>query len=269
MRNRLHRYRYNVVLLLATWLVACSKVPDDILSEKKMQAVQVDMQLAEAMINLDSKAFSDNARKEALYQSIFRKYDITQAEYDSSLIWYGRHLDIYMKVYDRVLADLNKRQKALGDVQALAAPVSKQDSVDIWPRRTSLRLEPDALFNGVTFDIKPETNYSSGSTFVLGMNVWGINKGMVYKPEIRISADQGDTIVTVNDKVLRDGYHETVLKTVPTKQVKRVYGYIFMNNADSSYYKVYLDSLSLMKYNYGRLTDMAKDSSAVKISTAE
>ena len=40
MRNRLHRYRYNVVLLLATWLVACSKVPDDILSEKKMQAVQ-------------------------------------------------------------------------------------------------------------------------------------------------------------------------------------------------------------------------------------
>jgi hypothetical protein len=79
MRNRLHRYRYNVVLLLATWLVACSKVPDDILSEKKMQAVQVDMQLAEAMINLDSKAFSDNARKEALYQSIFRKYDITQA----------------------------------------------------------------------------------------------------------------------------------------------------------------------------------------------
>ena len=60
-----------------------------------------------------------------------------------------------------------------------------------------------------------------------------------------------------------------ILKTVPTKQVKRVYGYIFMNNADSSYYKVYLDSLNLMKYNYGRLTDMAKDSSAVKISTAE
>ncbi len=264
MRNRLHRY--SVVLLLVALLVACSKVPDGILSEKKMQAVQVDMQLAEAMINLDSKEFPDNAHKEALYQSVFRKYGITQAEYYSSLVWYGRHLDIYMKVYDRVLADLNKRQKALGDVQASAAPVSKQDSVDIWPRRTSLRLEPGALFNGVTFDIKPETNYSSGSSFVLGMDVWGINKGMAYKPEIRISADQGDTIVTINDQILRDGYHETILKTVPTKQIKRVYGYIFMNNADSSYYKVYLDSLNLMKYNYGRLTDMVKDTSAVKVS---
>lgn len=265
MRNKLHRY--SVVLLLGALLFACSKVPDEILSEKKMQAVQVDMQLAEAIISLNSKDFPDNAHKEALYQSIFRKYGITKAEYDSSLVWYGRHLDIYMKVYDRVLADLNKQQKALGDVQASAAPVSKQDSVDIWPRRTSLRLEPNALFNGVTFDVKPETNYSSGSSFVLGMNVWGLNKDMAFKPEIRISADQGDTIVTMNDKILRDGYHETVLKTVPTKQIKRVYGYIFMNNADSSYYKVYLDSLNLMKYNYGRLTEMAKDSSDVKVTT--
>lgn len=267
MRNSLHRY--SVVLLLGALLAGCSKVPDGILSEKKMQAVQTDMQLAEAMISLDNKGFPDNAHKEALYQSIFRKYKITQAEYDSSLVWYGRNLDIYMKVYDRVLADLNNRQKALGDVQASAAPVSKQDSVDIWPRRTSLRLEPDALFNGVTFDVRPETNYSSGSSFVLGMNVWGINETMTYKPEIHISADQGDTIVTVNDKVLRDGLHETVLKTIPTKQVKRVYGYIFMNNADSSYYKVYLDSLNLMKYNYGRLTDMAKDSLAAQVSATK
>ena len=77
MRNRL--YRYSAVLLLGALLAACSKVPDGILSEKKMQAVQVDMQLAEAMINLDSKAFSDNARKEALYQSIFRKYKYPDA----------------------------------------------------------------------------------------------------------------------------------------------------------------------------------------------
>lgn len=258
MRNGLHRYGF--VLLLGTLCMACSKVPDGILSEKKMQAVQTDMQLAEAMIGMNSKDFPDDAHKEALYRSVFRKYGITEAEYDSSLIWYGRNLDIYMKVYERVLADLNKRQKALGDVQASAAPVTRQDSVDIWPRRTSLQLEPRALFNGVTFDIRPETNYSSGSSFVLGMTVWGIHQDMTHKPEIHISADQGDTIVTVRDRLLRDGYHETVLKTVSTKQIKRVYGYIFMDNADSSYYKIYLDSLNLMKYNYGRLTEMAKDS---------
>lgn len=259
MRKRLHRY--SVVLLMSTLLVACSKVPDGILSEKQMQAVQIDMQLAEAMISVNSKDFSDDARKEALYRSIFRKHDITEALYDSSLVWYGRNLDIYMKVYDRVLADIDARQKALGDVQASAVSSSQQDSIDIWPRRTSLTLDPDALFNGVTFDIQPETNYSSGSSFVLGMNVWGMNKQMHLKPEIRISVDQGDTIITVNDQIVRDGYHETLLKSIPTKQIKRVYGYIRLDNTDStSYYKVYVDSISLMKYNYGKLEAMANDS---------
>lgn len=259
MRNKWRRY--GVALLVTALLVSCSKVPSGILTEKKMQAVLVDMQLAEAVINADRKAFNEEAQKEALYQSIFRKHEITQAVYDSSLIWYGRNLDVYMQVYDLVLAELNERQKALGDVQANAAPVSKQDSVDIWPRLTYLTFEPNALFNGITIDIKPETNYPSGSTFVLGMRVWGLNEQMKNRPEIRLSANQGDTIVTVNDKILQDGYHETVLKTLPTKQVKEVYGFVRLDGKgdSASYFKIYVDSLNLMRYNYGRL-DMPKDS---------
>lgn len=172
MRNKLRRY--GVVLLTAALVVSCSKVPDGILSEKEMKAVLIDMQLAEAMISTDYKKYSDDAEKEVLYQSVFRKHNIEQAVYDSSLVWYGRNLDVYMQVYDLVLAELNERQKALGDVQASAAPVSKQDSVDIWPRLTYLTFEPRAVFNGITVDIKPETNYPSGSTFVLGMRVWGL-----------------------------------------------------------------------------------------------
>ena len=258
MRNGL--FTYGLITFWGLMLLACSKVPEGILSEKKMQAIQTDMYLAEAMIHLNPTDYPDEAYKEALFRSIFQKHKISQEVYDSSLIWYGKRLDIYIKVIDRVIVDLNSRQKSLGDIQASAAPVTKQDSVDIWPRRTSLRLAPNAIFNGVTFDIQPETNYSSGSSFVLGMHVWGIPQGMSSKPEIRISAVQGDTIVTINDQILRDGYHETVLKTIPTKQIKRVYGYIYMNNADTTYHQIYLDSLNLMKYNYGRLTDMAKDS---------
>lgn len=258
MRSKLHRY--SVVLLLGALVVACSKVPDGLLSEKQMQAIQVDMQLAEALINADNKTFSDDLHKDALYESVFKKHKTTQTVYDSSLVWYGRNLDIYMKVYDRVYADLDTRLKDLGDVQADAINTTKSDSVNIWPRRAGLTLTPDALFNGVTFDIQPETPYSSGSSLVLGMNVWGLNGNMHNLPELRLSVDQGDTIITINDRILKDGYHETILKSVPTKQVRRVYGHIRLDNSDpSSYSKVYMDSLNLMRYNYGRLAD-TKDS---------
>lgn len=243
---------YGMALAVACGMAACDKVPDDVLSERDMQRVLTDMILAEAMVNADYNTFKSDTAKMALYESVFRKHEITRAMYDSSLVWYGKNLDIYMKVYDRVLADVNKRIDALGDVQADAAPVSNSDSVNIWPRRAYLTFSPKAVFNGVTFDIKPDAAYSSGSVFVLGARLWGLNPRLAHKPEVRISADQGDTTVTVNRRLDSDGYHQVTLRTVATKRVRRVYGYIRLDNADSTYFKVYVDSLNLMKYNYGK-----------------
>ena len=258
MRSKMRKYGW--CLLAGTLLMACSKVPDEILSEKKMQAVLTDMMLAEAMVGIDYNTYRSDTMKLSLYESVFRKHGITRELYDSSLVWYGKNLDIYMKVYDRVADDLNERVNNLGDVQADAVPASNRDSVNIWPRRPYLVLSPKAVFNGVIFDIRPETNYSSGSSFVLGMHVWGLDRAKTYKPEIRLCADQVDTTIIVNDRIQEDGYHEVVLKTVPTQKIKRVFGYIRMDNRDSVSYKIYVDDLSLMKYNYGKDIQSPKDS---------
>ena len=101
---------------LAGWgLMGCSPVPDGILSQKEMQAVVEDMQIAEAMISSDRETYQDNAQKLALYESVFRKHHITRAEYDSSLVWYARNLDIYMRVYNMVTDGMEARIDALGD----------------------------------------------------------------------------------------------------------------------------------------------------------
>ena len=65
-----------MALLATTLLAACSKVPDGILSEKKMQGVLTDMLLAEAMVNVDYNAYKSDTMKLALYESVFRKHDI-------------------------------------------------------------------------------------------------------------------------------------------------------------------------------------------------
>lgn len=241
---------YRLAVVIALLLTACSKVPDGILSEKRMQGVLKDMLLAESMTNIDYSKYKSDTMKVALFESVFRKHGITRADYDSSLMWYGRNLDIFMKVYDRTLKDINNSITALGDVQADAAPVTNQDSVNIWPRRSYTTFYPSSPFNAIVFNVNPESAYSSGSSFVLGMNIWGLDRKGLAKPELRLCADQFDTTVVVNKSILGDGYHSLTLKTIPTKRVKRVYGYIRYENRDSSYFKVYVDSLSLMKYNY-------------------
>ncbi|MDH6303836.1 hypothetical protein M2459_000168 [Parabacteroides sp. PF5-5] len=243
-------YRYSIAFIVTLLAISCSKVPKDVLSEKEMKDVMIDIYLAEGMINADPRTYPDSTHKAALYQSVFRKHKIEEAKYDSSLVWYGKNMDIYMQVMDLALAEINTRIRNLGDVQASAAPSSNKDSVNIWPRRDYLTLYPQALFNGVTFDIKPERPYTSGSVFVLGMRVWGLTEDMKHTPELRLAIDQTDTTLFIRDKILKEGYSELILRGLPTKQIRRVYGYIRLDNSETNYYKVFVDSLNLMKYNY-------------------
>ena len=73
-----------------------------------MQRVMTDVYLAEAMIGIDYNAYKSDSMKQALYESVFRKHGITQALYDSSMVWYGKNMDIFMGVYERMIKDIDK-----------------------------------------------------------------------------------------------------------------------------------------------------------------
>ena len=93
---RLKEWRPYIAILLPFLCWSCSKAPSDILSEKEMQRVMTDVYLAEAMIGIDYNAYKSDSMKQALYESVFRKHGITQALYDSSMVWYGKNMDIFM-----------------------------------------------------------------------------------------------------------------------------------------------------------------------------
>lgn len=258
MRNKLNIYLAAGIAAFILML-SCSKTPSDILPQKKMKEVLVDMHLAEAMINSDYKEYNADEKKEALYKSVFNKHGITEADYDSSLTWYGRNLDVYMQVYESVVAELNARKKALGDIQPDAAPNTNQDSVNVWNRFDFLTFIPEAPYNGVYFDFVPQGGYKAGSTFVLAMDVWGLSKNMTQAPEVRLSVEQTDTTITSMRYITHDGLNQLMVKSGPIKPVRRVYGYIRLKGSDDDYHKIYIDSIRLMRYNYGTDIKLEKE----------
>jgi hypothetical protein len=82
------------------------------------------MHVAESVITSDNKRFNNDSIKKVVFNSVFAKHHITQADYDSSLVWYAKNLDIYLKILDRAKIDIEERIKDLGDVQANASPSS-------------------------------------------------------------------------------------------------------------------------------------------------
>ncbi|MDR1454512.1 MAG: DUF4296 domain-containing protein [Tannerella sp.] len=248
------------VCFAAILLSGCSRTPDGIIPEKKMKEVMVDVQLAEAMIYTEPAAYPTAAGRRALYRSVFGKHRLTEAEYDSSMIWYGKHLERYMRIYNLALADVRARMEAIGDVKPDIAPASNADSLDLWVFRKYYAFSPRSLSRRVIFDFRPDEPYSSGSVFVLGWRAWGLAPDMQASVEAHLRAHQGDTTLSVKSTAGRDGRHEIYLKTIPTRRVDRVYGYIWLNTADTAFHHIYLDDFSLMKYRYGSPAIEAMDS---------
>jgi hypothetical protein len=230
---------------------SCSRVPKDILSEKKMRDILYDMQIAEAMVETNYEAYNTSEKRKDLYDGVFFKHKITQVQYDTALIWYGAHMDIYMSIYKLVQKEINENIALLGDIapNPLSGEASSRDSIDIWILKRSFDFNPHLLFNVLSFDILPKAPYSSGSSYVLGMNTWGVSPEN--KLIVRIYAEHADTTISASNIIKGDGYMETVIKTVATKQIKRVYGYVFLNDYNVYYRSVYLNDIKLMKYNYG------------------
>ena len=246
------RFRIYGVLLILCAVASCSRVPKHILSEKKFRSVLYDMLIAEAIVETQNINYRTDNEKQVVFDAVFAKHRITEAEYDSTLIWYGKNMDLYMAIYRLVLRDVNASIASLGEIKPnpLSGDFSARDSIDIWIFHRNSIIKPERAFNTLTFDIAPEIPYSSGSSYVFGLSIWGIPPGLKHKPKIHISAVQADTIISVNQEITGDGYYETVVRTVATKQILRVYGYILMNETEASYHRIYLNDIRLMKYNY-------------------
>ena len=242
---------FGISLILTLFMVACSRAPKGIISEKKMQNLLTDMHLADAMISLDPYNFENDEEKKALYQSVFDKHRVTEAVYDSSLVWYGKNLDIYMQVYNMALTDVKKKIEEIGIVEPENVISANEDMVDIWSLGKYHEFYPSSLSNSLIFNFIPDEDYSSGSIFVFGMQVMGLVSGMQSPVEVHLRAEQNDTTIVVTNSITTDGYHEMILRTIAINRVRRVYGYVRFNETTVPYHKIYLNDFSMMKYRYG------------------
>ena len=209
-------HKYRLILPLTLLIVAsCSKVPGGILPEKKMRDVMIDVQIAEQIMSTDYLSYPDSVHKAALLASVFRKHRITQAVYDSSLVWYGKNLNIMLQVLDLAINDIDTRIAKLGNLRTPAEEL-RTDSVNIWKQRQLFTFDPQSSFNANVFNILPETGaYVSGSAFVLNLKIWGIEPRLGRLPEVKIAAELSDTTFILRETIPSDGFHSFTLKPSP------------------------------------------------------
>lgn len=104
-----------IVGILAIFASSCGHKHEksgDVLSEEKMRSVMIDLYLFDGGACMKQIPVGDTTRV-PYYTAILKKHGITLAQYDSSMVWYGKHVSILQKIHQQVLDSLTERSVEL------------------------------------------------------------------------------------------------------------------------------------------------------------
>lgn len=165
----MHRILMSIIPLLLCMMLSCEQKPDDLLSKGQMEDVLYDYHIAQYMAS--SLPFEERYKSRIYIEAVYEKYGITEAEFDSSLVYYNRHTDDIQDIYEHVKHRLEDYEANLqlesGSNEMRASFTLGGDTADIWSGQKVFMLRDNQYLNKETFTIKADTSFHMNDRFKL------------------------------------------------------------------------------------------------------
>lgn len=231
-------------MLSALLLCGCSKRPKGVLSEKKMVGLMADIQLAEAYSNTAGLSRYGNDERGNLGKGVLSAHGVTQEEVDSTLAWYGRNMDDYAELYEKVDKEIATRRKKLMKEEDNHSEVNSADM--LWPYQTHGLL----------------SSLGNTDAWILSLESPDLNKGDVLEWSVRMSESSAFTGVlgveyadgtsdALTQMLSGKQKYEMRLQTDTGKVVSRIYGSLRLK--DDSHKPIFADSIMLRRLPFDSL----------------
>lgn len=244
-----------VILLTALSAVAggCNPAPDGVLSPDEMAEVLADIHIGESVSETERRVFNNDSIRRVLKQSILMKHGLNSETFDSSLMWYGQHIDLYTKVYEHVteiLEDRITRLESEGVYNAqensretnLASIEFDGDSVDVWTMARSYMLTDRGPVTQIPFHLTNDNNWEKGDRYIMNLTTHGL-KGQL---GVTMAVEYFDGSVDYfNSLIAGNGKRNIKLALDSAKNAHYVYGVISSQPVKDS--RLFIDSLSLYR----------------------
>lgn len=224
--------------VLALMMPGCgNKVPGDVIQPAEMENLLYDYQLASTLSA--ELPFSENYKKDAYFEYVFEKHHVSEAEFDSSMVWYSRHGEVLSVIYDnlekRFAAD-SEQMKQLTSRQNGEISVSLSgDTVDIWQDRTLYWLTGSVYTNKVVFDLKADTSFKPKDmlTFETDMTFFPDNGKQAGKAVMALNVTfDNDSTQGVSRVVSGPGMQRLMLRPDSAYEFKNISGFIYYKSDD-------------------------------------
>lgn len=226
----MNRQLLTLALVVVGLLAACKpSKPDGVLSESKMEQVLYDFHVAKA---LGTASDSANIKSRAYILASLEANGVTEEEFDSSMVWYTQHAEFLQKIYKNIDERMSNELAAMGaatnDVNRYSNLTAKGDTANIWNARHFYMLSGNGFNNRFTFDIKADTTFRPGDTFLFNFRAQFLQQeGQRHGIATLAVQYDNDSVGQTTRHFYGSGDNSYVLPTQP-RPIKRVYGYVYM-----------------------------------------
>jgi hypothetical protein len=227
-----------------------------------MEDILYDYHLALAMSR--QKGGSDLDYNRTLYiQSVFKKYGVTEAEFDSSLVYYYSHAyrlkDIYSEVNQRLSDEANNLGVAVGDINRYSQYSTTGDTANIWNQQTDVMLIPRPTMNRFDFTVKVDSTFKKGDSFMfqyMSEYIW--QSGSKDVTVCFVCKYEGDSIIQTVNHLSMDGTVQLRIPAYREKKLKEMRGFIYLsdNGDDSDIRKMmFISQIQLIRFHDNTIED--------------
>ena len=228
-----------MALVVAVLMVSCKpSVPSEYIQKGKMENILFDYHLAKVMFEQEGK--NDSLTLLAYQESIFEKYDVTRADFDSSMVYYSRHMQLLHEIYEHLGDRLSKELVAQGGVASgmgqYGDEIAGADTASIWKGDRSIALTPFPISNSYSFEAKADTSFHKGDRIILDFDAQ-----FIYQMGLR-EATAVLSVTFMNDSVRTETVHVSLsshfhlqIEDSGMLGIKNVRGYFLLSNGGNGY----------------------------------
>ena len=245
-----------VMPLALLLLAACKpKVPSQVIQPDEMEDVLYDYYLSHGMFITPGEE-GGNYSREYYHRLALKKHGYTQADFDTSMVWYYNHLEDLFRIYERVQHRLSEDALAQGtsvrELQQFTTYSHRSDTTDVWEGKRFLLLYPQAPFHIYQFRQRADSSYHAGDSFLFTYGITFLVQSGSRNAQVYLSFTyDNDTIITRNYAIPSSGQG---IVRVPEENhaVKELRGYIIMNRrdiqrSDNEVCMLFLDRIQLLR----------------------
>ena len=241
--------RFFIISLVVSFiaLVACSKVPGDIIKPKTMENLLVDIHKAEAYMENSKYLANNKLAQDSIKNSIYAKHGVTGAEFDTSIVWYGANLEEYIEIYDKVIMRLQEENNSLlalmnNQKDMFTGMTRSGDTVNIW------NINPHYIFEGrlnnnfLSFTVPYDDNFKDGDLFKLKFKLTSREESPYESHVILAVKESRDSTTITKKNIFKNGWDSIEVKS--KGNIRRVMGSFYVP-ATPEWRVTHIDSITL------------------------